>query len=284
MNDWEHKTAFCNGINIHYVTLGEGPLLLLLHGFPQSWHTWRHQILPLSKHFKVVAPDLRGYGETDKPPLIEDYKGEILALDIKGLIEALGYQKAHVVGHDWGGSVAWRTAINHPDSVDRLVVINSPHPAAFARALKNDSKQRLKSWYMFFFQIPYLPEALIRFNLKNTLKKILKGTSKKGTFTDEDIEIYTKNFEKPGAISAALNYYRAAFRHRPHQTHKIISAPTLLIWGENDAVLGKGLTYNLEPLFNGPFRIQYIPKCSHWVNEEEPEILNDHLIQFLTAS
>lgn len=284
MSDWVHKTVLVNGINIHYVTQGTGPLLLLLHGFPESWHTWRHQIGPLSKHFKVVAPDLRGYGESDKPQNIADYKGEILAQDIVSLIKSLGHEKAHIVGHDWGGSVAWRTALNHPDKVDRLVVINSPHPVTFARAMKNDSKQRLRSWYMFFFQIPYLPEALFKLNLKGMMKKVLKGSSKKGTFSEEDIEIYTKNMEKPGAITGALNYYRAAFRHKPASSSHKITSPTLLIWGEGDKVLGKGLTYDMEPLFNGPFRIQYIPKCSHWANEEEPELVNTHLIEFLTIS
>lgn len=269
-----------NGIKMHYVTAGKGPLVILLHGFPQFWYTWRHQIPELAKHFQVVAPDLRGYGDTDKPQQISDYRGSLLADDIVGLIHGLGHTKAHVVGHDWGGAVAWRMAISHPEAVDRLVVLNCPHPYKFAKA---DFRQLLRSWYVFFFQLPYIPEFLFRMAPGPILNKLFRGSLvRKETFTDEDVAKYLEAMKKPGAMTAAMNYYRAVLRRKePEDLKKKIQAPTLLIWAENDVALGKKLTYDMESLFSGSFRLEYIPNCSHWVNEEQPELVNRLLVEFL---
>lgn len=283
MSDWQHATIKANGINIHYVTAGTGPLVVLLHGFPQFWYAWRHQIPVLAEKFQVVVPDLRGYNETERPVNVDDYRPSILANDIFGLIKALGHEKAHIVGHDWGGAVAWKLAYDHPEIIDRLVIINSPHPAIFKRALKSNVRQMGKSWYIFLFQIPYLPERLFQLNPKWFIQGILKGIRKE-TFSKTDIDQYLNAITKPGAFAAALNYYRAAFRKGPKSERQEtrISAPTLVIWGDGDKALGKELTEGMEPFFSGPFQIRHLPNCSHWVPEEEPEQVNRLLIDFLS--
>lgn len=289
MVDLEHQYVQANGIRIHYVTAGKGPLVVLLHGFPEFWHAWRHQIPALAEHFQVVVPDLRGYGETERPPNVADYQPDELVLDLVGFIHAMGKDKAHVIGHDWGGGIAWRTVIQHPEVIDHLVVLNCPHPKMFAKALQSNYAQMRKSWYIFLFQIPYLPELMFQLNSKNTVKKIFKGLAvQKDAFTEADLEAYHQALIKPGAYSAALNYYRAAFRNRTQANSSkgevSIKTPTMLIWGEEDRALGKELTYGMEPLFSGPFQIQYIPNSGHWVMEEQPDRVNQLILQFLQGS
>lgn len=291
MDSINHAFIQTNGIRMHYVTAGDGPLVVLLHGFPQYWYAWRHQIPALAPHFRVVAPDLRGYGDTDKPPHINDYHLDVLAQDIRGLIQGLGYEKAHIVGHDWGGAIAWKLAYSYPEVVDRLAILNSPHPKIFGHALRHSFQQMRKSWYMFLFQLPYLPEYLMRAHPKKLLKGLFRGSAlRKEAFTDEDLQHYLEAFEKPGTVTAALNYYRAKWRKGPKKEGKTkgqenkIAAPTLIIWGEDDKALGKELTYGLEPFFSSSFRIQYIPHCSHWVQEEQPERVNALLLEFLGES
>lgn len=285
MDEPKHEFVISNGIRIHYVTAGEGPLLILLHGFPQFWYAWRHQIPELAKHYKVVVPDLRGYGETERPQNVSDYRLSLVSADITGLIQALGYEKAHIVGHDWGGSVAWKIAMDQPQFVDRLVVINSPHPYKMIKALRSSFSQMAKSWYIFFFQLPYLPESAFNMSPRGILEKLFKGAAiRKDAFKDEDIDQYLKAIEKPGALTAALNYYRAlreSVKEEKSEAKKKIGAPTLLIWGEKDTALGKELTYGMESLFTGPFSIQYIENCSHWVPEEQPELVNRLVDQFV---
>ena len=287
--NWQHQNVETNGIRLHYVTAGEGPLVVLLHGFPQFWYAWRHQIPFLAKQFKVVAPDLRGYGDSDKPQRVSDYRTGVLAADVAGLVRALGYDKAHVVGHDWGGGVAWVTALEHPALVDRLVVLNCPHPAAFAKALRSNLRQLGRSWYMFFFQIPVIPELVFRSSPQYIIKRTFQGMAvRKDTFDETDLHEFRTALEKPGALTAAINYYRATFRNfsairELERAPRQISAPTLLIWAENDVALGKELTYGMEPWFSGPFRIRYVPNCSHWVNEEQPDLVNGLLGDFLSG-
>ncbi len=280
----EHLSAQVNGITLHYVKAGSGPLLVLLHGFPQYWYTWRHQIPILSEHFTVIAPDLRGYGESEKPLHVSDYSAKTIAKDITGLIHELGFQKAHIVGHDWGGAVAWKIAQTEPERVDHLAVLNCPHPYIFAKTLKSSLTQLKKSWYLFFFQLPYLPEWMFRRGGRKFLSKLFRGSAvRRSTFEDKDIDNYFNALQSPGALTAAFNYYRAAFRNSPtgEELKKKISAPTMLIWGEEDRALGKELTLGMESLFSGPFKIEYIPQCSHWVNEEEPAKVNSLLLEFL---
>ncbi len=286
---WKHDFIEANGIRFHYVTAGEGPLVVLLHGFPQFWYAWRHQIPELAKRFRVVAPDLRGYGDTDKPPRVADYRTGVLAADVAALVKALGHEKAHVVGHDWGGGVAWMTALEQPQVVDKLAVLNCPHPKPFSKALRSNLRQLGRSWYMFFFQIPWLPEAIVRLNPDQAAERFFRGMAKrKDAFSDEDIRQFRDAMMKPGALTGMVNYYRATFRNvaamreLDRSTTKI-SSPTLLIWAEDDIALGKELTYGMEPLFSSSFRIEYVPNCSHWVNEEQPERVNRLLLDFLAG-
>src|SRR5947208_9098506 len=189
-----------NGVRLHCVVEGEGPLVLLLHGFPETSRAWRKQIPALAERFRVVAPDLRGYGTSDKPKGIAAYRTSVLADDIVGLIHAFDAQRAHVVGHDWGGAVAWATAIEHPEAVDRLVVLNCPHPVVMARALRSNLAQVRKSWYMFAFQLPWLPEWALRRDgaraLKDTLRRFTKLTD---TYSDKDYTRDTSTYYVPGA-------------------------------------------------------------------------------------
>lgn len=269
------KDEYCdvNGIKMHYVTEGEGPLVLLLHGFPQFWYAWRKIIPQLSQKFKVVAPDLRGYGETDKPQNISDYKLNNLSKDIVGLIKHLGYSKAFIVGHDWGGAIGWELALTHPEVVDKLVTINAPHPAKFAKAIRSNYKQMGRSWYMFFAQIPKLPEYLIGLNTGKFLKGIFRGQAvNKEAFPKEELQRYIDEYNKPGVIPASMHYYRAAFRNRNNTPPRVqITTPTLVIWGEKDKALGKELTYDMDKLFSGPFKIEYLPDSSHWVLDDQPD-------------
>jgi pimeloyl-ACP methyl ester carboxylesterase len=269
-----------NGVRLHCVVEGEGPLVLLLHGFPETSRAWRKQIPALAKSFRVVAPDLRGFGASDKPKGIAAYRTSVVAEDIVALIRALGAERAHVVGHDWGGGVAWTMATLYPEAVDRLVVLNCPHPLVMQRALRSNWTQIRKSWYIFAFQLPWLPEWLFRRDGGKGLKDALRRTAKRpDTFTEADLDEYARAFSAPGAATAAINYYRAAARSRTSRGK--IKAPTLLIWAEDDFALGNELTRGMDGLFEDPPRIEYVPATSHWVMEERPEAVNRLLLEFL---
>jgi pimeloyl-ACP methyl ester carboxylesterase len=301
---WEHRMVETNGVRLHCVTAGDGPLVVLLHGFPECWYSWRHQIAALAPHFCVVAPDLRGYGDSERPPGVASYRLPLLVADVRGLLDAFGARDAVIVGHDWGGAVAWTFAMEHPAFTSRLVVMNCPHPTIFARHLAANPRQLLRSWYMFFFQIPWLPEQVVRLGDYAAIERAFRGMARrKDAFTDEDIHILKEALAKPGALTAAINYYRAAFRSedaaallpgplrwlserlgrpvREPTPAPRIAAPTLLIWAEDDVALGKELTDGMEPLFSGPFTLRYVPQCSHWVQQEQPEVVNRYLLEFL---
>ena len=269
-----------NGVRLHCVVEGEGPLVLLLHGFPETSRAWRKQMPALTKRFRVVAPDLRGFGASDKPKGIAAYRTSVVAEDIVALIHSLGADRAHVVGHDWGGAVAWTLATLHPEAVDRLVALNCPHPAVMQRALRSNWTQIRKSWYIFAFQLPWLPEWSFRRHGAKALKDSLRRTAMQpDTFSDADLDEYARAFSAPGAATAAINYYRAAARSRVARGK--IKAPTLLIWGENDFALGMELTRGMDDLLEHAPRIEYVPDASHWVMEERPEVVNRLLLEFL---
>jgi pimeloyl-ACP methyl ester carboxylesterase len=306
----EHRFIETNGVRLHCVLDGAGPLVILLHGFPQCWYSWRHQLAALAPHYRVVAPDLRGYNESDKPEGVASYALSESSADIVGLIHALGEREAVIVAHDFGGAVAWTLAAEHPEVVRKLVVLNCPHPAIFSQHMRSNSRQMARSWYMLFFQIPWLPETLLGLNhawaIGNGLRKTVV---RQDTFTEEDIRYFRDAASRPGALGSAINYYRAAFRtpeaaaglppglrrffygDRPLPAARsrledwpTISAPTLLIWGEADVALGKELTLGMEPLFAGPFAVKYVPFSGHFVHEEQPEVVNRHLLDFLNGT
>ncbi len=284
---WQHDYVQVNGVRLHYVAQGNGPLVVLLHGFPEFWYSWRRQIPVLAQHFRVVAPDLRGYNDSEKPQGVENYQIDILAADVMGLIRAFGEEKAMIVGHDWGGGIAWVFAATYPQATEKLIVLNCPHPTAFQRHLSTNWRQMLRSWYIFLFQIPWLPEFAIRLKLRWCVEKAFRGLAiRKEVFTDDELWKFTEALQKPGVLTAAINYYRAAFREHVRHGERAfdkIECPTLLVWAEEDAALGKELTYDMAAYFTNHFEIKYIPLCSHWVLQEQPELVSRYITEFLTG-
>ena len=282
---WHHGKIATNGIQLHYVTQGEGKLILFLHGFPEFWYSWRHQIPEFARDYKVVALDLRGYNESDRPQSRTAYRIDELVEDVKGAIAGLGYEHCILVGHDWGGAIAWHFVYRYPSQVKRLIILNLPHPAKFSKGLRT-WQQLARSWYIFFFQLPFLPELLLKANLQQAMEQAFRGMAiDKQAFSDADIEAYTTALAKPGAITAALNYYRNLLpwllfpSNWPILTHP----PTLMIWGEDDTALGKELTEGTEAYVQD-FQIRYIPNCSHWVQQEQPQLVNQYIRAFLDAA
>lgn len=280
---WTHREAVVNGVRLHYVEQGQGPLVVLLHGFPEFWYSWRHQIPALAAAgFRVIAPDQRGYNTSEKPRGVRSYRVEHLVGDVAALIQHAGESKATVVGHDWGGAVAWAVPMLRPEVVDKLIVLNAPHPQAYNRELRR-FRQLLRSWYVFFFQLPWLPEAGIRFRGYRLIDNVLRREPKRpGTFNEDDIAAYKQALAQPGALTAGVNYYRAAVRRNPFAASMLrrIDAPTLLIWGEEDPYLGVGLTEGLEQWVPN-IRVERIPGASHWVQIDAAERVNELMIDFL---
>ncbi|MDV3000156.1 MAG: Soluble epoxide hydrolase [Chroococcopsis gigantea SAG 12.99] len=280
---WQSAFITTNGINLHYITKGRGKLILFLHGFPEFWYSWRHQMKEFGKDYHVVALDLRGYNKSDKPPAVKDYSMSQLLLDVKGTIEALGYDRCILVGHDWGGAIAWNFAYQYPRLLEKLIILNLPHPALFRKGLTTPA-QLLRSWYIFFFQLPYLPELLIEFNKYQLIADAFLGMAiDKSAFTDEDIGAYKESASQPGALTAMVNYYRNIFDSGVLNGPGIdrqLDIPTLMIWGENDSALGKELTYGTEK-YVPDITIKYIPDCSHWVQQEQPRLVNQYIREFL---
>ncbi len=279
-----------SGLHMRVARAGRGPLIIFMHGFPECWYSWRHQLRALSDSFDCVALEMRGYGETDAPLGVANYTLDKLVGDTADLIAALGHQRATVIGHDWGGAVAWATAMMRPEVVERLIVMNCPHPERMSHALRRNPRQMLRSWYMLFFQLPRIPEWIFRRRNYDALARALRdGTIQKNVFSESDLDYFRAAFRNPYSLNAAINYYRAnlrsGFMARPGANNWIdrkISAPTLLIWGEQDFALGKELTYGMEKLFTGPFEIKYIPDSGHWVQQEKPDFVNRYVRDFLT--
>lgn len=306
--DVEHRLVDTNGVRLHCAVAGQGPLVVLLHGFPESWASWRHQIAALAPHFRVVAPDLRGYNESEKPESVSAYALPELVGDVAGLVTAFGERQAVVVGHDWGGAIAWTAAMERPEIVRRLVILNCPHPALFIRHLHENPRQLLRSAYMLAFQIPWLPERVLGLRRGWLIAEAVRRSSvRRDTMTPEVLEAIRDAASRPGALRAGLNYYRA-LRRRPDAPTAYprwlrrflwgdrppagvretladwpkVTAPTLVIWGENDVALDRRLTLGMEALVAGPLQVKYIPLCGHWVQQEQPEVVNGHLLDFLS--
>jgi pimeloyl-ACP methyl ester carboxylesterase len=266
------------------------PLVLLLHGFPEFWYGWRAQIGALAQSgFRVVALDQRGYNLSGKPRRVEDYRLGGLARDAAAVIEHFGRERALVVGHDWGAAVAWRLAIEHPQRVEKLAILNVPHPGALQRAIRERLwQQMLRSWYVYFFQIPGLPEWLLRAGGYAGLKNLLRASARPGTFSAEDLRRYQEAWAQPGALTAMLNWYRAAARFglrkgREEATGGVasqrVTLPVLILWGEKDIALHPLLAqWSLDWCDQG--RLVRFPNASHWVQHEEAERVNARLLEF----
>lgn len=263
-----------SSVRLHVVQAGpvDGPLVILLHGFPEFWYGWKRQIEPLAAAgYRVWVPDQRGYNLSDKSKGIGAYGIDQLAADVVGLIDAAGQEKAVVVGHDWGGAVAWWTAAKYPQRVERLVILNVPHPAVMKRFVSRDLGQMRRSWYIGFFQLPWLPERLARLGNWATLTRTLRSTSRRGTFSDADLAQYRTAWSQPGAITAMINWYRASLRRPPARLPSVrITVPTLLIWGAHDRFLKREMAQpSIDRCDNG--RLVFFEKATHWVQHEEAE-------------
>jgi pimeloyl-ACP methyl ester carboxylesterase len=276
------RTIDVGEVRLHYVEAGQGPLVLLLHGMPQFWYTWRHQIPVLANAgFRVVAPDLRGFNLSSKPSGISPYRQEVVAEDVARLIPALGAQHATVVGHDMGGEIAWPFAAAHPALLERLVILDAPHPQRLAAALKTKA-QRQRSSYMYFFRLPWLPEWLIRRNNFAAYRQMFrKDPIRPDAFSDEDIQRYVASWSIPGALTASINYYRAGMKEsKSTGTLTPIRAPVLILWGADDHFLPSDLAAP-DPQLVPNARVEIIPQCSHWVPEDQPDRVNELLLAFL---
>jgi pimeloyl-ACP methyl ester carboxylesterase len=225
----------------------------------------------------------------DKPQALEAYAMKELLKDVEGVIKGLGYENCLLVGHDWGGAIAWKFADTYPQMVDKLIVMNIPHPAKFLEGLRTP-QQLLKSWYIFFFQLPSLPEWILQLNNYQLIADaFINMAVDKTAFTQADLEAYKEAAAKPGALTATINYYRKSFQklfQNPTTAQKkweVLGMPTLMIWGENDIALGKELTYGTEKYVNN-LTIKYIPNCSHWVQQEQPQLVNQYMREFLENS
>jgi epoxide hydrolase 4 len=270
-------------VRLHYVEAGSGPLVVLLHGFPEFWFGWRLQIAELAAAgFRVVAPDMRGYNLSSRPAGVRAYGAVKVADDITGLIRKLGYDSAMLVGHDWGGTVAWTTAMNHPEVVDRLVILDAAHPRKLQKGLFRP-RQLLRSWYFFFFALPWLPELLVRARRFRFFQRFLRDA--RPAYTPEEMDRYVEAWSQPGALTGMIDYYRYSVFTPPWKAWSAIrpiSAPTLVIWGKRDRYLGPTLA---EPDRNDVpnlDRVVRLPNASHWVHHDEAERVNQLLIDFFS--
>ena len=281
-----HGYAELADVRLHYVELGEGPLVVLLHGFPEFWYGWRHQIPALAAAgFRVVAPDMRGYNRSGKPAGVAAYGIERLAADVRDLVHERGAAGCRLAGHDWGANVAWATAGLHPEVVERLAILNVPHPKRMVEGLRT-WRQLRKSWYIFALQLPWLPERVVRSGRWRALRMGFEQDARPGAYTVGDIECYIEAWSQPGALTAMINYYRAAGRNLrtpPGRGMQPIAAPTLVIWGERDRYLGAELAEPHAADVPGLRRVVRLPAASHWVAHDAAEEVNGLLAEFFGA-
>ncbi len=282
-SEWQELRLAANGLTFHAVASGpaEAPMVILLHGFPEFWYGWRHQIGPLAAAgFRVVAPDQRGYNLSDKPAGIAAYRLDRLGEDVLGLAAALGRERFRVVGHDWGAAVAWHLAARHPQHIERAAMLNAPHPAVLRQYLLRHPPQMAKSWYMALFQMPGLPEAILRAADFALLARTLRRTSRPGTFGADDLTPYREAWAQPGALTAMLNWYRALRHDAWGLAVPRIRVPVRVIWGDRDAFLSRGLVEAGAALCDRSDSF-HLPTATHWVQHEEADAVNHLLIDFL---
>lgn len=289
--DIESVYVKTNGLRLHTVQAGpvDGPLAVLLHGYPEFWYGWRRQIPALAAAgYRVVVPDQRGYNLSDKPRRVSQYGVAYLAADVAGLITALGRDKAYLAGHDWGAAVAWETALRYPQRLEKLAILNVPHPDVMTRFILISAEQVIRSWYIFFFQLPLLPERLLARDNFALMRKALQASSRPGTFTAADLEEYTRAWAQPGALTAMLNWYRAAVRaglRGPWDPRRVaqrrVRVPALVLWGMKDVALRSAMAWpSVDLCVDG--RLVNFDQASHWVQHEEAEAVNRQLLHFFT--
>ncbi len=288
----QHEYVEANGMRLHIARTGQGKLILFVHGFPEFWYAWREQLKEFGRDHLAVAPDMRGYNLSSKPAEVSDYAVPNMVEDLRALAKALGRERAIVVAHDWGGGVAWSLAIRHPEFVEKLVIINSPHPALFERELQNNPAQQAASQYILLFRSPKA-EAVLSANGYAALQDaILTEGLKRGHFDEADRQAYLEAWAQPGALTGSLNWYRAARLGPPTSAEpkarsfeptvaaNQVRVPTLVIWGEKDKAL---VTQNLDGLeaYVPDLTVRRVPDATHWLIHEQPALVNRTIREFI---
>lgn len=277
------RICHVNGVQLYVIETGplDGPLVFLLHGFPDFWWGWRHQIEALAvQGFRVIAPDGRGTNLSDKPQGVSAYDLDTLAADILGLADFFHRSTFCLAGHDWGGIIAWHLAARYPKRVERVAILNAPHPDVFLRFVRRHPKQMLKSTYAAFFQMPVLPEVILRWRNFALLRRALTRSSRPDTFAPDDLARYEQAWSQPGALTAMLNYYRALGRRRWTRIARV-RVPTLLIWGARDAFLELGVgKASLKRCSDG--QSLFLENAGHWVQLEEASAVSAALGRFFS--
>lgn len=290
MDPLTYRTVQTNGVDLEVAVANEGGargLALLVHGFPEHAFSWRHQIPALVEAgYEVWAPNTRGYGNSAKPDAVSAFAIDELLADLAGLIDAAGREQVTLIGHDWGAVQAWMFAIRRVRPIDRLVIMNVPHPACMRRELRS-FRQLRKSWYVFFFQLPWLPEKLSTArNAKAIGDAFTNMAVDESRFPDRVTDVFRENAQRPGAIRSMINYYRAALRGARRSQNEelpVIDTPTLMIWGLEDKALGRETTEGTEEHVSD-LTIRYLPGVSHWVQQEAPEVVNTILLAWLQGA
>lgn len=272
-----------NGVRLHTVQAGpeDGALVVLLHGFPEFWYCWHDQVRPLvNEGYRVVVPDQRGYNRSDKPDGIDAYAIDELAADAVGLLDALDHERARFVGHDWGAAVTWQTLLAHPDRVERGVIVNVPHPAVFNEFVPGRPRQVLKSWYMFLFQLPRIPEFAFSAADWRGLRWFMDTSNREDTFTRQDVRRYKEAWSQPGAFTGMLNWYRAAFQTDAAPPTMTVEPETMVVWGTQDPYLHRDMApASIDYCTDG--RLELVEDATHWVQHERPDRVNELLVEFL---
>jgi pimeloyl-ACP methyl ester carboxylesterase len=277
-----HERIKANGVQLHVAVAGQGPPVILLHGFPENWRSWRRQFAALvHAGFSVWAPDMRGYNLSERPSDREAYHLRHLVADVACLVRATGYPRAHIGGHDWGGIIAWTFAGHHASLVDRLVIFNAPHLDIYLEKVRRPP-QMFRSWYVLFFLLPRLPELALSARHYSAVRDMFKRLpARQRAFSDEDIDQYVRALSSPGALTAGLNYYRANRSDGVALARAArIAAETLVIWGDHDPALGPEVLDGLEKVAPR-VRVHRISDAGHWVQNEAPEEVNRVLTSFL---
>jgi len=269
-----------NGQRLHYASVGKGPLVLFLHGYPSFWYQWKDQMAEIGRDHLAVGLDMRGYNLSSRPADVKAYDSDHLTADIRALVQERGAESAFLVGHDWGGSVAWATAMSNPEIVDRMAILNAAHPRKLSQGLHHPGQLR-RSWYFFFFALPKLPESVVQANNWHFFRHFLQDANPE--YTPEEIDRYVEAWSQEGAATGMINYYRSSVRQSPKAAEaalRPISAPTLVIWGERDSYLGSELAEPEHDDVPNLDRVERLPDASHWVHHDESERVTQLLIDF----
>jgi len=287
MMDIQLERVETNGVALHIAEAGpkDGRLVILLHGFPEYWEAWGRYIEPLAAAgYHVVAPDQRGYNLSDKPRGVGAYDLSVLAADVLGLADHFGRSRFALVGHDWGAIVGWWIATRHAERLEQLVVVNAGHPSVWREAMQTNPEQRRRSWYVRFFRLPWLPEALLRQRRFKPLADTIRRRARPDTVTPATLDRYREAWRAPGALTGMINWYRALWRKElPASAELRLPTPLLLIWGERDAFGVRALAEaSLRLCANG--QAIYLKDATHWVQHDEPERCIKELLDFLGHS